>query len=394
MSSNGRVTRVRVSRVAGQTHDNLQQIGGPDAFNSRLLSLSPVCDLPMTLPFDSSLKVDLEFWEKIAERKLEERPIDNPGALRRRGVPLRYRGGMRVTDVEASVSRLECHLRPFGVVAMTTADLEWSEPVDLVQVPQLVRALDDRAATIEVGGQERDTTFRQSAAAAVEMLVGRLTLGVKGTSWDTRPHRLATIISGEFSSRITSMPAARDPLHMALHSMSAVPANVAIALPQNAFVAQWSGANYGWNPVSLIYMLDRGAALLAAEADGAVLAELGDDGVRMSHRHRRLLLTTAYITALAGIVRVGASGVATKSAFFIEWARTAASRLGALYGPGPDYEEWGLVPRTLLSRINTSIDVKSVLGQDLYPNPGYSVDPYPTPPAAPTSGVNGRSDGQ
>ncbi|MCV7091823.1 hypothetical protein [Mycobacterium interjectum] len=374
------MTRVRVSRVAGRTHDQLQQIGGPDEFNNRLLNLSPVCDLEVMLPFDSSqgLEVDLAFWETNAERTLREQPIDNPGDLRRHGVPLRYRGAMGVTDIEATKSRLECHLHPFGVIAMTTVDLEWSEPVDLVQLPQYVRALDDRNTTVEVGGQKRDTTFEQSATTAVKMLVDRLTVGDKRTSWDTRQHRLATVISGEFTSRITSMPATGDQLHVALHSMSAV-GNLAIALPQNAFVAQWNGSNsYGWNPASLIYMLNRGEAFLAAEADRGVLAELGSGAERTSDRHRRLLLTTAYITALAGLVRVAASGATTKSKYFTDWARTAAKRLGRLYGPYPGYEEWGLVPRSLLSRINASVDVKTVTGQGLYPSENYSVDAYPT----------------
>ena len=362
MAGSTAVTRLRVSHVGARIHDGLREIGGPVAFAERLAGLQPVRGLPVTLPYGDGLPVDTGFWSRIAERQLTVPvPLDTAPKLRRALVPLRYRGTLAV---DAEVPRLEAHLHPFGVVAMTTVDLCWPEAVPLEQVWQPVNQLDGEPATITAGGAQRSAPLGQAAVAAAQALVELLTDAGHGEPVDLEPYRLATVIDGALDQPPTTMPAANSPLHLALHHLSG--GGDVVAEPATAFVAQWSGAGYAWPPNRLMYMLDRGTSLLTATASTGQEPSTAD-------RHRHLLLLVAYLTAAAGLVRAAQT---SQSILFPEWARTAAQRLGLLFGPGQAFRDWGVVPRALLQRTGAIDAVGQVLGAPLTPNPNYPVAPY------------------
>jgi hypothetical protein len=367
MPGDFQVSRLRISHLAAGIHDRMQIIGGPVAFAERLTSLQPVQGLPITLPFGDDIPVDTAFWSRIAERSLTI-PVSQVDApkLRRAGVPLRYRGTLTMT---AEVPRLEVHLHPFGVVAMTTVDLSWSAPVSFEQAWQPVRQLEDQQTIVTVGESTRTTTFRRAPVEAARGLVELLTNPGQGEAWELPSHRLASVISGVTETPSDVMPAANSPLHLALHHLSASDDVLAVPEPATAFVAQWNGAGYSWPINNLIYMLESGTATLSTEA--VVAAPAGTP--RTADRHRRLLLLLAYINALSGLVYAARTSA---SDLFPEWAKTAATRLGRLFGPGRVYEDWGLVPRALMLRTNVSEDVQHVLGAPLTANPDYTVSDY------------------
>jgi hypothetical protein len=361
-----RVTRLRVSHVSTRIHDRLQVIGQPVAFAQRLSSLAPVHGLDVALPFGDGLPVDTDFWSRIAERRLTV-PVPESIApkLRTAGIPLRYRGTL---ETAADVPRLEAHLHPFGVVAMTTVDLRWSEPMPLGDVWRAVDRLDGESATIVLSDARRATTLGQAAADAATGLVGLLTLAGIGEALDLPPHRLVTVISGVGDVPPVAMPTANSPVHLALHHLSA--GDRVIAEPATAFVAQWTGAGYSWPATNLLYMLDRGTSLLPEDVAAAAPAEPGQ---RTADQHRHLLLLLAYLNVTTGLVRAAR----TKQPGLLQaWADTAAKRLGRLFGPGREYLDWGLAPRALLMRTGASEDVAGTLGVALMPNPNYPVPDY------------------
>ena len=363
MSGRITVTRLRISHVAARIHDSLGDIGAPVAFARRLAGLEPVCGLPVSLPFGDHLATDTAFWSRIAERDLTV-PVSADAApkLRRAGVPLRCRGTL---DVKAAVPRLEAHLHPFGVVAMTTVDLQWSEPVTLDEVWQPVRRLVSSPATATFGAMRRSTTLGQAAADSAKGLTEVLSRPVRAGTWDLPPYQISTVISSATDQPVTTMPVANSPLHLALHRLSG--GDEVVAEPATAFVAQWSGAGYTWPAANLLYLLDRGLSLLSAAA--------GSPGTvpTAAERHRELLLLVAYLTAAVGLVRAArVSG----SELVREWAATSAKRLGMLFGPGRVFLDWGLVPRALLLRIGASEDVAQVLGVPLTANADYPTSAY------------------
>jgi hypothetical protein len=357
------VTRLRISHVAAHIHDSLDTIGAPVAFARRMASLEPVGGLPVSLPFGDQLPTDTAFWSRIAERELAV-PVSQDVApkLRRAGVPLRCRGTLAV---DAEVPRLEAHLHPFGVVAMTTVDLRWPEPVTLDEVWQPVRQLAGQPATVTLGTRRRTTTLGQAAADATEELTALLSRPGRGSSWDLPPYQISTVISSATDQPMTAMPVANSPLHLALHRLSG--GDEVFAEPASAFVAQWSGAGYTWPASNLLYLLDHGLSLLSAAAASPAPAPTA------AERHRTLLLLVAYLTAAVGLVRAARS---SRSELVREWAATAAKRLGMLFGPGRGFLDWGLVPRALMLRAGASEDVAQVLGAPLTANADYPTPAY------------------
>lgn len=358
--------RLRISRVGAKIHDQLQEIGEPVAFAQRLAHPQPLRGLPVGLPFAEDLPTDLTFWSRIAERKLQLPVPENIAPkLRRAGVPLRYRASL---STAARAPRLEAHLHPFGVAALTTVDLEWDQPVSLEQARQSLDQLEATPATVTVGDVNADTTLQDAATACAETLVQLLSDPGQGQAWELPGHRLVTVISGVVEEPLTEMPAPHSPLHLALHRLSA--GDQAVADPATAFVAQWTGAGYAWPTTSMLYMLSRGTALLAAEA---AADERPSNAPTAADRHRQLLLLIAYITASAGLVRAAQS---SGSNLIQEWGRTAAKRLGLLFGPGQDFLDWGQVPQALLLRTGAVEPVAQLRGEPLTSNPHYPVPDY------------------
>jgi hypothetical protein len=378
-----RVQRVRVSHIAARIHDELDSIGQPVAFAHRFATLEPVHGLPVSLPFGRGLEPDTDFWSKIAERRLSP-PVSEYLAvkLRKAGVPLRYRGTLDKARSGASpereapfhVPRLEAHLHPFGVVAMTTVDVFWAELASLELAARAVGTLETEPVTVTIGNCGWQSTIGRAATDSARVLSKLLAQPGAGQTWDTPTHRLSTVISGVFDRRSVTMPTANSPLHVALHQLSA--GDEDIADPHSAFVAQWTGAGYTWPPTNLVYMLAQGTSVLSARMDAATR---GGQELRTTEQHRHLLLLLAYLVVSAGLVRAAQD---TRSVLLPEWARSTAVRLGRLFGPGKPYIDWGLNPRALLLRIDASEDVTRLLGEPLTPNPRYSVADYRAAEAA------------
>jgi hypothetical protein len=368
------VTRIRVSHIAGQIRGDLpDQIGLPNEFETLLASRDrEVCGLPVTLPFDLSLAVDTAFWVRNTGNSLSK-PEASAGLLRSAAVPLRYCGQV---ETATYAPRLEAHLHPFGIVAFITVDVCWPEPVTIEVASQRVLELEGQPATVTVGPKQSETCYGTAATAAINSLADLLTNAPDGNAYDTPSHRLTTVISGMANGQLDVIPPAGGQLNVALHSLSA--GFGLMPQPQNAFVRQWTNADYRWPPSSLVYMLDIGSAALSSAVERAVSRGLES----ASAHHRRLLLTLAYITALAGLVHVDVGVPDARSDFFTDWANRAAARLGWLYGPAWVYRDWGLVPREFLLRTGVTADINVVRQRtgklDLYPS-GFDEELSPWP---------------
>ncbi len=356
------VRRLRLTYLATRVHDKLREIGEPEAFAARLVNRAPVLGLKVSLPFGPGLAVDNRFWSAVAERGLDDEPTtDVARALRRAGIPLRHRAGLEVEGVETP--RLEAHIHPFGVVTLTAVDVLWSDPVAIVDAWQRVASVEDHAATVTVGGTEHPTTLVEAAGAAADALLD--ILGTPGAAtWRVADHRLATAIEGTASAATEAMPPARGPVHTALHRLSR--GGAAVAEPGRAFVAQWSGADFAWAPGRLVYMLDAGTSVVAADA-GAGLPV-----VSLGGRHRHLTLLLAHVMASVGLIRAAPTA---SSRYFSEWAKKAADRLGRLYGPAVASDEWGLETRMFLTSTGAVADVEAMRGSPLVAR--YPAPPYP-----------------
>lgn len=364
-SGGSTVSRLRVSYVAATVNDGIKDIGGPQAFAQRLRSLAPVQGLPVTLPFEKHLPIDLEFWTHITDGAPLTAPISDDLApkLRRAGLPLRVHGQVRLGAVPAepavSAPRLELHLHPFGVAAAFTVDLSWTRTVPLSVAEEGLRAIEDAQAHVALGGTQNDGAIKTAVTAATGMAVNLLA-GTGSGTWPSTAQRIATVVQG--GPPIEKMPRGGSDLHLALHKLSS--GGAAPAAPSTAFVATWTGAAYGWPSNNLVYVLDSGAALLPSDSA---------TGNRASDHHRRVTLTAMYVGALSQLVRTAPK---SSNAFFPEWARTAANHLGRLYGPSRAYRDWGLTPRALMDRAGLSEDVRAVLGIPLTPSAEFTMEPY------------------
>jgi hypothetical protein len=368
MSHTAEVTRLRVSHVSARIHDSLREIGEPVAFGHRLATLGDVRGLPLELPFGPTLAVDSDFWSTLDNNKTAPIPVPEDVAprLRRAGVPLRVRGTLTCAEHEP---RLELHLHPFGVVAMTTVDLSWTDPVRLDVVSDRVRELEIRPAEVSVGPVHRTAPVGRAAEEAARAVVDLLTVPGSGQSWDPPGHRLATVISGRIDPPVHAMPLPNSPLHVALHRLCG--GGSAVSTPGKAFVAQWTGSEYTWPSESLVYMLDQGTAILASEmADSSFAGQLNSTG----DRHRRLLLMISFLTATTGLLRATPS---SQSGLFPDWADTFARLFGRLFGPAFDFRKWGLMPRILLERMGANEVVEQRLGAPLTAKPEYPTPDYP-----------------
>lgn len=362
MSASVRVTRLRVSRIAGHIHDRIRVIGDPDGFENQLTNPQEVRGLRVSLPFAPDLHTDKSFWDMAAEKSLTI-PLANARKASSASVPLRYRAQL---NAPAETPRLEAHIHPFGVVAMATVDLTWPDPVAIEDLPKRVSEIESQEVEVNVADGTRRTTFDQVAVAACEEVVKRLTDDGVGNSWPAQEHRLVTIVSGNYEDWPEEMRDLPAPLCKALHFLSA--GGQIISNPANAFVPQWAGSQqYVWPVNSLIYMLDSGTTVMASDDGGwAPRSESNAD------RHRRHLLTLSYLIALGGLVRVYANGD-TDSTYFEAWSRGAADRLARLFGPAGCYRQWGLIPQAFLSRTGASEDIEKLLEKPLAPSTSFQV---------------------
>jgi hypothetical protein len=351
----------------------------PGKFVQRLIDRKPVCGLEVDLPFTDELEADLKFWSGIAEKPKLRAPESEKTAklLRRAGVPLRCRQGLSI-DIDDPVAvdpRVEAHLHPFGVAALTTVDMIWDQPALLEDAADEVDKLEDASATITVGSRHTATIVSQAATSCAELVVDQLSDPKRGDFWDVPSHRVVSAIEVLPAEPFTEMPDAGSPLHRALHRLSA--GGHAVADPQTAFVATWTGTGYAFPTSNMLYMLNWGSALLP---DGATAEGPPSKGLSAGDRHRQLLLLVAYINATTGLID---AATASDSQLIQEWASTAAMRLGNLFGPGEKFLTWGQVPQALMQRTGAA-DIVSKRrreiqeGADLSPNPRYPVPKYPT----------------
>lgn len=361
---------IRVSYVAGQIQDRLQVIGEPGAFADRLRTLQPVCGLEVTLPMADDAPVDKTFWLRIADRQQVDLPLSTSVAasFRRSGVPLRHRASLAVPP-PIKVPRLELYVHPFGVVAICSVDLSWSPSHPLTQVPAELADAEAKPVSVAVGDKAWQCLLREAASLAASCTVDLLSNPGVGTTTAIAAHRVVTVISGTLAKPLDTLPPPNSALHLALHKLSS--GGSIVAQPSSAFVAQWSGLGYEWPSTSLLYMLDRGTALLAKEFAEATL---GPQDLPTSTRHRHNVLLVAYISALTGLIRAADM---SRPSYFSEWAKTAGKTLGRLFGPGSDYKDWGLMPRAYLTRTGLAEDVARKLGTPLVPNPSFPVTAYP-----------------
>jgi hypothetical protein len=356
------VTRLRVSYVATRIHDDLV-LGQPEMFAELFVAPRPVQGVQLGLPFGPQAPVDAHFWGSLAEwRPREQLSIEDGRKLRRAGVPLRHRGGL-AAKVEGP--RLELHVHPFGVVALTTIDLMWPESCPLSDVWTRVGQMRDLPARATVGGESHETEVAAAAPIAAEVLLERLAR-MKGSTWEVPDHRIATVIDGSVHGVPIAMPPARGPVHIAVHRLSA--GGDVIPEPGSAFVAQWSGAGFAWAPARLVYMLDAGTSIVSP---AEVSSRPSDPGVSLGARHRRAALLLGHVTASVGLVRAAPKAA---SMYFQSWAKTAADRLGRLYGPATANDDWGLETRSYLTRLGAVQDIGTFRGSPLtekYPSPPY-----------------------
>lgn len=366
---------MRVSYVAGQIHDSLRVIGQPVAFEDRLRGLQPINGLVVTLPFAYDAQPDTDFWLRIAERQQVDEPLSTTVAanLRRKGVPLRHRASIVAAPL-IILPRLELHVHPFGVVAVCSLDLSWSPPQPLGKIPRELAIAEAERASVTVGSAMWEGPIRDVARQAASRTVGLLGDPGAGTTRQIPMHRVATVISGTLLKPLDALPAPNSALHLALHQLSS--GDSIVAQPSSALVPHWSGLGYEWPSTRLLYMLDRGSALLAKEAAEVTLGE----DMSTSERHRRNVLLVAYISALTGLIR---AADLSQHDLFAGWATNAGKTLGRLFGPGSDYKDWGLMPRAFLTRTGSADDVARKLGTPLVPNPSFSVSPYPAVTSAP-----------
>jgi hypothetical protein len=242
---------------------------------------------------------------------------------------------------------LEVLLHPFGWVVIATVDvLVAPQPagVDMVAaVSGAVAAAEECAVEATVGKVRFPGTLGNIAATVADGLAGAELLGGAG-SFDWLPtHRVLTVIDADVSGTITSMPRVGTLLSF-LHTLSR--GGVALGSPPYAFVPRWTGLTFGWAPDDLVYSGNHGTSVILSTAAG-----MGDGQESTSHRHRRLTLLLAHVSASAALVQAATQ---SSSIFLREWGRVAAYRLGRLYGPyRADYQYWGLEAQQFIRATGT-----------------------------------------
>ncbi|MEU4742508.1 hypothetical protein AB0G02_18875 [Actinosynnema sp. NPDC023658] len=369
MSSNPQVTRLRVSHLHIHIHDRMNIIGQPQAFSRLLRNPAPVAGFEVTLPFGPGLAIDNEFWALIADGRMPTVPATDTAAskLRTAGVPLRCSGTLDVPS--GYIPRIEAHLRPFGVVATTTVDLVWTDPMPLEQVPAHVQALERTQAAAAIGPVRWSGDLAEASAGIAAHIVGRLSEPDTGYSLTLPTHRLVTIISGAGVAAGT-VPSANSSIHSALHRLSA--GQDILADPTIALVPLWSNAGYAVSAAKLFYLLDQGSALLSADM---IPASSGAGG-GTSRAHRLVFLLLTHVLASIGLLRAAQS---SKSVLMREWGRTAAAQIGRLFGPASAYRTWGLITRALVQRLGATQEINAYLPTPLRPNPDFPELPTGTP---------------
>jgi hypothetical protein len=381
------VRRIRVSYVGACAHDRLVGIGAPEAYSSLLLAPAPISGLDVSLPFDASASSPQSdpnwvFWSKVSETTGLKAPrtIEQARKLSRAAIPLRHRapfnesrhlpaptaGSDALWSLKQGLARasLELHLLPFGLATLVTADVYSPTGTTIDTALGLLDDLEGWPFRLGIGSQEVETTVSESASRALELgteLVGH----PEGNIWRLPTHRVVTIIDASQGELPPEMPLPSSKWHEAVHRLANGGLNV--ASPDAAFVPRWTGTGFNWSPADWVYMLDRGSSIVVAPA---ALTMPTNKLATTSSRHRRMALLIAHVTACAALVSA-ASG--SESPYFPEWARTAALRLGRLYGPSPAADDyWGMETRHLLKVLGLTSDIPVVSGQPLkekFPEP-------------------------
>lgn len=376
-----RVSHLRISYVSTRVHDRLGGIGKPGAFAKAFVSLPEISGVALSLPFTPDDPVNLRFWSALytgsAERQIAL-PIQQQAArlMLKRGVPLRHAASLSVDGgAPVTSARLEAHLRPFSIVAFSTIDLVWDDPVLLAEACGIVNDLGSRGARLGVGGQERDATMSSATDVAADLLVEMLA-EPGGTTWQHGTHRVATVIKGDFDPLPAAMPAAGDDIHGALNRLAL--GESGLPDPVDAFVAQWNGATFGWAPTDLVYMLAPGTSILSPEK---AANPPPNPRSALGARHRRAVLVLTFLTSAIELIRAAAE---VDYDLFDAWSGWMANAVGRLYAPNIANFEWGLEARAYVRRANALGVVGAARGGDLtegLPAPG-----WPGAPAPPAEG--------
>ncbi|MFI6447850.1 hypothetical protein [Kitasatospora sp. NPDC050543] len=363
MRGNVGVSRLRVSYVDTRIHEKVRDIGLPGAFVSRLHHPEPVRDLPVTLPFempgrreDREDDVEWRFWSAVTGDGRLRPPASRPEAdkLFQSRVPLRHQA---VLTSALDTPRLEAFLHPFGWVLLATADVIWQRPVSLEEAAIALDSLQEDPAEVTLGGAQHPATLATATAKAAEALSQRL---ADDDPWARLPaYRLVSVIDGKIDVAPTNlMPQRNSVVHQTLHQLSC--GGPVLTKPQDCFVARYDSSGYfNWDTSDLVYMLDRGAAVVLQQA---VAWRPSAKAESTSGRHRRLALLLTYLSANAGLVRSK-----SRDGVLRDWAKDCASRLARLYGPeeaAADY--WGLEARSYMCRTGAIDAIESTRGASLH----------------------------
>src|SRR5664279_4293119 len=130
------VKRLRVTYVATRGRADLGEVGGPEAFEAKLVTPTQVAGMTVTLPYLSGPEwestVERQFWRAVYEDSLPQPvTVDDKVTVREKGIPLRCR---RPLETSAEKPRMELFLYPFGCIALATVDVTWSSEVPVETV--------------------------------------------------------------------------------------------------------------------------------------------------------------------------------------------------------------------------------------------------------------------
>ncbi|WP_448811206.1 hypothetical protein [Agromyces bauzanensis] len=332
--------------------------------------MRPICGLVVSLPFGPTLDVDTRFWSRVAEVPLRV-PIrpELANRARRAAVPLRWSGPAASPTRKP---RVEAHLHRFGIVAIVTIDLDWTNPVPIEEAWEDLRLSEDSETKVTVNDKVVAASLGGASQALADDLIDSIADGQNSAQLASPTYRVVTVISGTSDTDL-KLPTSNSWLHIALHRLAGG-SNV-VAAPSLAFVPQWSDAGYEFSPERMMYALSVGSASLMQSALGIAPGDMS-----ASDWHRERLLLTAYVSALADLVQTAPE---SRSGQFRAWAKLAALALGRLYGPDKHFLEWGKFPAALLDKTGASDALRTALkalDKDLYPNAEFPVTPFPQTP--------------